>query len=109
MAESLGGEQDVRVDEGGQGADQGEDDQEGGGDQGDCPLHQIAVGGETRLKGNGSGESEDKGQESLDPVVTFPVNIPFQFPDDRQGRKEGKQGNESNKGDAVVAAEGKDD
>ena len=50
MAESLGGDQGVRVDEGGvkQDADQGEDDQEGGGDQGDCPLHQMAVGGERR-------------------------------------------------------------
>ena len=47
MAESLGGDQGVGVDEDGvkQDADQGEDDQEGGSDQGDCPLHQMAVGG----------------------------------------------------------------
>ena len=48
MAESLGGDQGVGVDEDGQGPDQGEDDQEGGGDQGDCPLHQKAVGGASR-------------------------------------------------------------
>ena len=63
MAESLGGDQGVRVDEGGvkQDADQGEDDQEGGGDQGDCPLHQMAVGREKRFSRDGSEESEDKG------------------------------------------------
>ena len=61
MAESLGGDQGVRVDEDGHGPDQGEDDQEGGGDQGDCLLHQTAVGGAIRSKGDGSEESEDKG------------------------------------------------
>ena len=58
--EPLGGEQGVRVDEDGQGADRGEDDQEGGGDQGDCPLHQTAVGGFKRLEGDGSDDCEDK-------------------------------------------------
>ena len=61
MAESLGGDQGVLVDEDGHGPDQGEGDQEGGGDQGDCPLHQTAVGGARRLCGDGSEESEDKG------------------------------------------------
>ena len=46
MAESWGGDQGVRVDQDGQDPDYGEDDQEGGGDQGDRTLHQIAVGGE---------------------------------------------------------------
>ena len=59
--ESLGGDQAVRVDEDGHGPDQGEDDQEGGGDHGDCPLHQKAVRGERRFEGNGSEESENKG------------------------------------------------
>ena len=61
MAEPLGGDQGFRVDQDGQGTDQGEDGQEGGGDQGDRALHQMAVGGETRFKGDGSEESEDKG------------------------------------------------
>ena len=59
--EPLGGDQGVRVDEDGHGPDQGEDDQEGGGDHRDCPLHQKAVGGKRRSKGDGSEESEDKG------------------------------------------------
>ena len=109
MAESLGGDQGFRVDQDGQGPDQGEDGQQGGGDQGDRALHQMAVGGKTRFKGDGSEESEDKGQESLDPVITFPIHIPFQVADDRQGRNEGKQSNEGNKWDAVVADEGKDE
>ena len=60
MAESWGGDQGVRVDEDGQGPDQGEEDQEGGGDHRDCPLHQMAVGGATRIGGDGSEESEGK-------------------------------------------------
>ena len=61
MAESLAGDKGVGVDEDGHGADQGEDDQEGGGDHRDCPLHQMAVGGESRLQRDGSEESEEKG------------------------------------------------
>ena len=45
MAESLAGDQGVRVDEDGHGPDQGEGDQEGGGDHRDRPLHQTTVGG----------------------------------------------------------------
>ena len=51
VAEPLGGDQGVRVDDDGKDADQGEDDEEGGGDQGDRGLHQTAVGGETRYEG----------------------------------------------------------
>ena len=61
MAESLGGDQGVRVDEDGHGPDQGEEDQEGGGHHRDCALHQKAVGGGSRMEGDGSEESEDKG------------------------------------------------
>ena len=61
VAEPLGGDQGVRVDEDGHGPDQGEDDQEGGVYQRDCPLHQMAVGGERRLERDGSEESEGKG------------------------------------------------
>ena len=43
MAKSLGGDQGVGVDQEGQGAEHGEDDQEGGGDHRDCALHQVAV------------------------------------------------------------------
>ena len=60
MAEPLGGDQGVRVDQDGQGPDQGEEDQEGGVDHCDRALHQMAVGGEARFKGDGSEESEDK-------------------------------------------------
>ena len=60
MAEPLGGEQGVGVDDDGQDADQGEDDQEGGGDQGDSPLHQAAVGGEIGCQGYGNEDSYEE-------------------------------------------------
>ena len=87
MAESLGGDQGVRVDEDGHGADQGEDDQEGGGDHRDCPLHKIAVGGGRRYEGDGSEESVDKGKESIDPSIsTKKFDLPFHFNFLRTGR-----------------------
>ena len=92
MAESLGDDKGVRVDEDGHGPDQGEDDQEGGGEHGDRPLHQIAVGGGRRVNGDGSEESENEGYESSDPVITL-IKIPFQLPENREGKAEGNQSN----------------
>ena len=84
VAEPLGGDQGVRVDNDGQGADQGEDDEEGGGDQGDRGLHQTAVGGVRRVEGDGSEESENEGKESIHPVIVKTIiTLPFQFDDDR--------------------------
>jgi len=108
VAEPLGGDQGVRVDNDGQGADQGEDDEEGGGDQGDCTLHHTAVEGVRGVEGDGSEESEEEGDESTDPVI--PIRIPpFLFDDDREGKQECKESHKSKKRDAVVADEGKDE
>ena len=109
MAEPLGGNKGVRVDDDGQDADEGEDYQEGGGDQGHRALHQTAVGGERRVKGDGSKESENEGEESIDPVIPLLTILPFQFDDDREGKKECKESYESNNCDAVVADESKDE
>ena len=109
VAKPLGGDQGVRVDDDGQDADEGEDDEEGGGDQGDCALHQTAVGGEIRVKGDGSEESENEGEESIDPVLVVLIIPPFQFDDDRQCKQECKESYDSKKWDAVVADEGEDE
>ena len=109
MAEPLGGNQGVRVDDDGQDADQGEDDEEGGGDQGDCALHQTAVGGVRRYEGDGSEESEDEGEQSSVPVIVVPINRPFQFDNDREAKQKCKESHKSKKWDAVVADEGKDE
>ena len=61
MAKSLGGDEGVRMHQEWQGTEHSEDNQEGGGDYGDCALHQIPVRGLKRLIRNGSKESEDKG------------------------------------------------
>ena len=107
VAEPLGGDQGVRVDDDGQGADEGEDDEEGGGDQGDCALHQTAVGGVRRVEGDGSEESEDEGEESTDSLTI--TLLPFQFPVNREGKQDGKESHDCKKRDAVVAEEGEDE
>ena len=106
MAESWGGDQGVRVDEDGQDPDDGEADEEGGGGQGICPLHQSAVGGERRCQGDGSDESEEKGEESSGhSIITTSPILPFQFPENGEGKAEGNHSNKSNEQDAVVADE----
>ena len=37
------------------------------------------------------------------------INLPFQFPDNREGKAEGNQSDESKKRDAEVADEGEDE
>ena len=110
MAEPLGGDQSVRVDDGGQDPDEAQCNQEKGGGQGDCPLHQSAVGGERRCQGDGSDESEEKGEESSGhSIITTSPILPFQFPENGEDKAEGNHSNKSNEQDAVVADEGEDE
>ena len=103
MAQSVCGDQGVRVDQEGHDADESEDDEEGEGDHRDGALHQMPVGGVRRLEGDGSKESEEKGEQRIYPPVFFLLQ------DDRHGKEEDNQDHQSNKRNAVVAEKGKCD
>ena len=60
-----------------------------------------------RSSADRSEERQDKGEESIDPIV-LTTNIPFQLEDLRQSQAETSQSDDGEDDDAVVAEEGED-
>ena len=108
MTEALDSDYGLRVNEEGEDADCGEDDEEDGGGRCDCALHDCAVGGNTRFKGHWSDEGEDKGEEGVDPGVVVVVGT-IQVKNHRHGETESHQCNETDDSNTVVAEECEDD
>ena len=69
VAEPVGVKEEVLLDEKWSGADEEKCDQQADRRRGDRSLHYQAVGAERRIQGDRSEERQDKGEESIDPVV----------------------------------------
>ena len=107
VAEPVGVKEEVLLDEKWSGADEEKCDQQADRRRGDRSLHYQAVGAERRIKGDRSEERQDKGEESIEPVVTNTA-VPFQLQDLRQSQAETSQSDDGEDDDAVVAEEGED-
>ena len=106
VAEPVGVKEEVLLDEKWSGADEEKCDQQAERRRGDRSLHYQAVGAERRNKGDRSEERQDKGEESIDPIVL--TRVPFQLEDLRQSQAETSQSDDGEDDDAVVAEEGED-
>ena len=108
VAEPVGVKEEVLLDEKWSGADEEKCGQQADRRRGDRSLHYHALGAERRTRADWSEERQDKGEESIDPVVLTSITVPFQLEDLRQSQTETSQSDDGEDDDAVVAEEGED-
>ena len=105
VAEPVGVKEEVLLDEKWSGADEEKCGQQAERRRGDRSLHYHAVGAARRITRDRSEERQDKGEESIDPVLL--LIFPF-LEDLRQSQAETSQSDDGEDDDAVVAEEGED-
>ena len=108
VAEPVGVKEEVLLDEKWSGADEEKCDQQADRRRGDRSLHYHAVGAVRRIIGDRSEERQDKGGESIDPILLLVIIVPFQLQDLWQSQAETSQSDDGEDDDAVVAEEGED-